>query len=162
MSTSRISTCLWFDHRVEEAVAFYTALIPNSRVLEVQRAVKGLPHHRAGDVLTLRFTLDGVEYVALNGSEHYRLTPAVSIVLECGDQAEVDRLWAALSEGGEESRCGWLVDRFGLSWQVVPRAVLGMIQDPDPVAAQRAFAALLSMGRIDIAMIERAHRGEPA
>jgi predicted 3-demethylubiquinone-9 3-methyltransferase (glyoxalase superfamily) len=158
ISPPRITTCLWFDRQAEQAVACYTRLLPNSRVLEVQHAMEGLPYHRAGEVLTIRFSLDGTEYLALNGGKHHQLTPAVSVVVHCDDQAEVDRLWDALCEGGQESRCGWLVDRWGLSWQIVPRALLAMINDRQGAAAQRAMAAVLTMGRIDLATVERAWR----
>ena len=155
-----LTPCLWFDHQAEEAATFYTSVFPNSRVLDVTRYGEGLPLP-AGTVMTVRFELDGGQFVALNGGPAFEFSEAVSFQIDCADQAEVDHYWDRLTaDGGEESMCGWLKDRFGLSWQVVPRQLPALLSDPDPERAQRAVTAMLSMRRIDIAAIERAAAGE--
>lgn len=152
---SSISTCLWFDNQAEAAVALYTSLFPNSAILETTYYLEGMPGP-VGSVLTIRFTLDGTEYLALNGGPHYLFSPAISMVAYCETQAEVDTLWERLLEGGQESRCGWLIDRFGLSWQVVPRVLMSLLNAKDAAASQRAFAAMMTMGKLDIAAMQRA------
>lgn len=155
---SRISTCLWFDHEAKEAAERYVSLVPNSRILETRMFPEGGPVP-AGTVMTVRFSLDGTEYLALNGGSHYTLSPAASIVVTCDTQAEIDRLWDALCEGGQPSVGGWLVDRFGLSWQVVPRDMMEMLGAPDAAAVQRAFAAIMTMQKLDMAAIRKAFEG---
>src|SRR5919106_1681203 len=141
--------CLWFDGKAEEAATFYTSLLPNSSVDKVWRSPADTPSGPAGMVLTVDFTLNGQQFQGLN--------EAVSFVIECEDQAEVDRLWAALTaNGGEPGPCGWLKDRFGLSWQIVPRQLNELVEDPDPERARRAMEAMLKMGKIDVAELQRA------
>lgn len=145
MTISGITTCLWFDGQAEEAADFYVRLFDGASLGSVSR----LPD---GSVLTVEFQLFGQDFLGLNGGPHYTLTPAVSFQVFCDSQAEVDRLWEALtSDGGEESRCGWCVDRFGVSWQVIPRALTELLGHPDPRVAGYASSAMLQMGRIIIA-----------
>ena len=153
---STITPFLWFDTEAEEAAQLYTTLFPNSRITEVSRYGESGPRE-AGLVMTVAFELDGQRFVALNGGPEHQITEAVSLVVDCADQAEVDRYWNALTaDGGEEGPCGWLKDRFGLSWQITPTRLIELITDPDPEKAQRAMAAMLQMRKIDIAEIERA------
>ena len=154
----RTSTCLWFNNQAEAAVAFYTSLFPNSGVIRTTYYLDGTPVP-AGSVLTIQFALDGTEYLALNGGPAFTFSPAVSMVAYCDTQAEVDRLWNALAEGGQPGQCGWLTDRFGLSWQVVPRQLLALLHTPDRAASQRAFDAMRGMTKLDIAVLERAYAG---
>lgn len=158
---SMIGTCIWYNGQAEEAADFYCGIIPNSQVIEKKYYLEGGPGV-VGSVLTVLFTLDGTEYLALNGGPHFPLTPAMSIMVYCDTQDEVDRYWNALSEGGEEGQCGWLVDRFGLSWQIVPRIMMNYLNTADVVASQRAWNAMISMRKLDIATIEAAYRGEPS
>ena len=151
-----VSTCLWFDDQAQEAAAFYMSLFPNSRILDTKYYLEGSPRP-AGSVLTVRFTLDGTEYVALNGGPHFKFSPAVSLVAYCDTQEEVDTLWQKLGEGGQESQCGWLTDRYGVSWQIVPRELLRLLNTSDSSASQRAFSAMMKMGKIDIAAMQRAY-----
>jgi predicted 3-demethylubiquinone-9 3-methyltransferase (glyoxalase superfamily) len=153
--TSKITTCLWFDTEAEAAAEFYCSVIPNSRVTGVQRYGEGGPRP-AGTVMVVNFELDGRPYIALNGGPEYQFTEAVSFSVSCEDQDEVDRYWSTLSEGGEEGPCGWLKDRWGLSWQVVPTALPELLGDPDPGRASRAMQAMLQMGKIDIAAVRKA------
>jgi predicted 3-demethylubiquinone-9 3-methyltransferase (glyoxalase superfamily) len=154
----RTSTCLWFNDQAEQAVAFYTSLFPNSRIVHTTYYLEGAPTP-AGSVLTIQFTLDGTEYLALNGGPAFTFSPAVSMVAYCDTQAEVDRLWARLSDGGQDGQCGWLTDRFGVSWQVVPRQLLALLNTPGRAASQRAFAAMMTMKKLDIAALQRAYAG---
>ncbi|WP_031068612.1 VOC family protein [Streptomyces sp. NRRL WC-3742] len=146
----KITTCLWYDGRAEEAATFYTSLIPNSRITGISRypdAGAGEP----GTVMTVSFELDGRPYVGLNGGPVFQFTEAVSLQVECDDQAEVDRLWAALTaDGGEESQCGWLKDRFGLSWQITPRILLDLVSGEDRDKAARVMGAMMKMRKIEI------------
>ena len=149
--------CLWFDGKAEEAAKFYTSLLPDSRVDKVWRSPADTPSGPAGMVLTVDFTLNGQQFQGLNGGPEFRFNEAVSFVIECEDQAEVDRLWDALTaNGGEPGPCGWLKDRFGLSWQIVPRQLNELVGDPDPERARRAMEAMLKMGKIDVAELQRA------
>lgn len=161
---SKIYTCLWFDHdQAEEAARFYTSLIPNSQVTDVSRSPADTPSGPAGMVLTVDFTLDGVPYQGLNGGPQFKFNEAASIAVECDDQAEVDRLWDALTgNGGEPSVCGWLRDRFGLSWQVYPRRLTELLSDADPDRARRAMEAMLEMTKIETADLEAAADGPAA
>jgi predicted 3-demethylubiquinone-9 3-methyltransferase (glyoxalase superfamily) len=160
---SRITPCLWFDGKAEEAAQFYVSLLPDSHIDGVLRSPAGNPSTPAGAVLTVDFTLAGQKFQGLNGGPDFTFNEAVSFQIDCEDQAEVDRLWNALSEnGGEPGPCGWIKDRFGLSWQIIPRALARMLSDPDTEAAGRAMQAMLKMGKIDVAELERAFRGELA
>src|SRR4051794_39911108 len=153
--SQKITPCLWFDTEGEEAARFYTSVFPNSRILDVQHYGEAGPR-QAGTVLTVSFELDGHEYLALNGGPGHPLTEAFSLQVDCEDQAEVDRLWATFAEGGEEGPCGWVKDRFGLSWQIVPRRLPELLKDPDREKAQRVMAAMLKMGKIEVDELERA------
>ena len=159
-----ITPCLWFDGQAEEAARFYVSVFPNSRVLSVNPAPAGTPGVNAGDVLTVEFELDGVRFTGLNGGPHFHFDEAISFQIDTADQDETDFYWDALiADGGEESVCGWLKDRFGLSWQVVPRRLTELTTDADPERAARALGAMLQMRRIDIAAIEAAaDAGAPA
>jgi predicted 3-demethylubiquinone-9 3-methyltransferase (glyoxalase superfamily) len=149
--------CLWFDGDAEAAAELYTSLLPDSRIENVWRSPADTPSGPAGMVLTVDFTLRGQRFQGLNGGSDFRFNEAVSFVIECEDQAEVDRLWDALTaEGGEPGPCGWLKDRFGLSWQIVPRQLGELIGDSDPERARRAMEAMLTMGKIDVAELQRA------
>jgi predicted 3-demethylubiquinone-9 3-methyltransferase (glyoxalase superfamily) len=147
--------CLWFDTEGEEAAEFYTSVFPNSKILDVSRYGEAGPRP-AGTVMTVSFELNGQEFLALNGGPDFTFSEAISFQVFCEDQDEVDRYWAALSEGGEEGPCGWLKDRFGLSWQIVPTRLSELLSDPDPERSQRAMKAMLGMKKIDIAELERA------
>ena len=150
-------TCLWFDGNAEEAAEFYTSMLPDSHVDRVWRSPAETPSGPAGMVLTVDFTLLGTKVQGLNGGSDFRFNEAVSFVVECEDQAEVDRLWEALTaDGGEPGPCGWLKDRFGLSWQIAPRELNVLVDDPDPDRARRAMEAMLKMGKIDIAEVRAA------
>jgi predicted 3-demethylubiquinone-9 3-methyltransferase (glyoxalase superfamily) len=150
-----IVPCLWFDTEGEEAAEFYTSVFPNSKILDVSRYGEAGPRP-AGTVMTVNFELNGQEFLALNGGPDFTFSEAISFQIFCEDQDEVDRYWAALSEGGEEGPCGWLKDRFGLSWQIVPTRLSELLSDPDPERSQRAMKAMLGMKKIDIAELERA------
>jgi predicted 3-demethylubiquinone-9 3-methyltransferase (glyoxalase superfamily) len=154
-----ITPCLWFDGNAEEAANFYTALFPDSRVDVVHRAPGDYPSGRAGDVMMVEFTLRGRPFTGLNGGPHFRFNEAVSFQIPVETQAEVDRFTEALSSIPEAEQCGWVKDRFGLSWQIVPRQLIKLIGDPDPGRAKRAFEAMMEMKRIDIAALERAADG---
>jgi predicted 3-demethylubiquinone-9 3-methyltransferase (glyoxalase superfamily) len=146
---------LWFDTEAEQAAEHYVSIFPNSRVLTVSRYGSAGPGE-AGSVMTVEFELDGQRFVALNGGPNYRFTEAVSFVVDCNDQAEVDAYWSKLSDGGEEGPCGWLKDRYGLSWQIVPNRLMELLGDPDPERAQRAMEAMLQMRKIEIDELEAA------
>jgi predicted 3-demethylubiquinone-9 3-methyltransferase (glyoxalase superfamily) len=152
---SGITPCLWFDTDGEEAANFYTSLFSNSTILNVSRYGEGGPR-AAGTVMTVSFELDGLEFLALNGGPNHTFSEAVSFMVSCADQDEVDRYWEALSEGGEEGPCGWLKDRFGLSWQIVPEALPRLLSDPDPAKAQRVMQAMMGMRKIVIEELEQA------
>jgi len=155
-----ITPCLWFDGKAEEAAKFYTSTFPNSRIDKVVHAATDNPSNRKGDVMTVEFTLDGTRFVGLNGGPDFRFNEAISFVIDCKDQAEVDRYWDALVKGGGEySVCGWLKDRFGLSWQIVPTVLGDMMADPDRAKAKRAADAMLKMVKIDIATLQAAYTG---
>jgi predicted 3-demethylubiquinone-9 3-methyltransferase (glyoxalase superfamily) len=147
---------LWFDGQAEQAAEFYTAIFPNSKILSVTRYGPNTPGPE-GEVMTVNFSLDGQEYVGLNGGPQFPFTEAISFQIPCADQAEVDHYWDRLTaDGGEPGVCAWLKDRFGVSWQVVPTALLELTTDPDPERAQRAVQAMLTMSKIDIAELESA------
>jgi predicted 3-demethylubiquinone-9 3-methyltransferase (glyoxalase superfamily) len=154
--SDKITTCLWFDTQGEEAAEFYCSVIPNSKVTSVSRYGESFPD-RAGTAMTVSFELDGRPYVALNGGPEFTFNESISFQVSCEDQAEVDHYWETLTaDGGEESMCGWLKDKYGLSWQIVPTALPGLLGDPDPDRAHRATRAMLSMKKIDIEEIRRA------
>ena len=158
----KISPCLWFDGQAEEAAKFYTELFPGSHIDSIDRSPADTPSGPEGSILTVTFTLFGRTYMALNGGPEFKFNEAISLQIECEDQAEVDRYWSALiADGGEASVCGWLKDRFGLSWQVTPRVLLEMTTSPDRAAAKRAMEAMLEMTKIDIATLEEAYGGVP-
>jgi predicted 3-demethylubiquinone-9 3-methyltransferase (glyoxalase superfamily) len=159
---SKISPCLWFDGEAEEAAKFYVSLLPNSRIDRVQRNIMDSPAGQAGTVLVVEFTLAGQRFIALNGGTRFEYTHAISFAVDCADQAEVDRLWDALSQGGSVERCGWLKDRYGVSWQIVPTVLAGMLGDRDPAKAQRVMQAMLQMVKLDIAGLRKAYEGGPA
>jgi predicted 3-demethylubiquinone-9 3-methyltransferase (glyoxalase superfamily) len=160
---TKIAPCLWFDGQAEEAARFYTAIFPNSRIDKISRSPADNPSTPAGAVLTVDFTLDGSRFIALNGGPDFHFSEAISFSIDCEDQAEVDRYWDALIDGGgEPSQCGWLKDRFGLSWQVVPRQLNEMFESPDREAAKRAMEAMLKMQKLDVAKLREAYEGVPA
>ncbi len=149
--------CLWFDGNAEEAATFYASLLPDSHVDRLWRSPADTPSGPAGTLLTVDFTLLGNRVLGLNGGPDFRFTEAVSFVVECDGQAEVDRLWDAFTaDGGEPGPCGWLKDRFGLSWQIVPRELNELTSDPDPERARRAMEAMLKMGKIEVDELRRA------
>jgi predicted 3-demethylubiquinone-9 3-methyltransferase (glyoxalase superfamily) len=154
---AKITPVLWFDGQAEEAANFYTTLFENSHVDNVWKSPADTPSGPAGMVLTVDFTLAGQQFQGLNGGPDFKFNEAISFAVDCEDQAEVDRLWEALtSNGGRESVCGWLYDRFGVSWQIVPRRLTELMSDPDPERARRAMEAMLKMVKIDVAELERA------
>src|ERR1700752_400103 len=160
---SKISPCLWFDGEAEEAAKFYVSLLPDSRIEKIQKNSIDSPAGKAGTVLLVEFTLAGQRFMALNGGTRFEYTHAVSFNIDCADQAEVDRLWDALcANGGKSERCGWLKDRFGVSWQIVPTALGKYLGGPDRAGAQRAMAAMLQMTKLDIDGLERAYEGRSA
>lgn len=155
----KIVPFLWFDNQVEEAMNHYVSIFPDSRVLSIQRYEAEAPGV-SGPVVTASFQLAGQEFMALNGGPHFKFTEAISLYVNCETQAEVDRLWAQLTAGGEESQCGWLKDRYGVSWQIIPKVLGELLQDPDPEKAGRTMRAMLQMHKIDIAALRKAHAGE--
>lgn len=157
---SKITINLWFNDKAEQAAAFYVGLFPNSCIDGIHRSPADNPSVDKGAVLVVEFTLDGRSFIALNGGPHFQLTEAVSLVIDCADQAEVDRYWQAIiADGGSPSQCGWCKDRFGLSWQVTPRRLKELLSQPDRAAAERAMQAMMEMTKIDIAKLEAASQG---
>ena len=154
----RITPFLWFDGQAEEATSFYVGIFPNSKVLDVTRCGDAGPGPK-GSVLVTSFELDGKRFNALNGGPNFRFNEAVSFVIECADQAEVDWYWERLSDGGSTNACGWLKDRFGVSWQVTPIVMLELLNDPDPGRAERAMRAMMTMTKFDIAALQAAADG---
>jgi predicted 3-demethylubiquinone-9 3-methyltransferase (glyoxalase superfamily) len=150
-----ITPCLWFDTEGEEAASFYTSVFPNSRIVDVARYGSAGPR-REGTVMTVSFELDGQSFVALNGGPDFTFNEAISFQVSCKTQDEVDTFWSALSDGGEEGPCGWLKDKFGVSWQIVPTALPELLADPDREKAQRVMQAMLTMKKIEIDALERA------
>jgi predicted 3-demethylubiquinone-9 3-methyltransferase (glyoxalase superfamily) len=151
----KLTPCLWFDTEGEEAARFYTSVFPNSKILEVTRYGSAGPRDE-GTVMTVSFELDGQRFTALNGGPDFTFSEAISFEVSCESQDEVDRYWSTLSEGGEEGPCGWLKDKFGVSWQIVPKVLVELISDPDQEKAQRVMAAMLKMRKIEIDELERA------
>jgi predicted 3-demethylubiquinone-9 3-methyltransferase (glyoxalase superfamily) len=155
----KVSTCLWFDTDAEEAASFYVSLLPDSRITALSRYGKGMPMPE-GTVLTVTFELAGTEFMALNGGPHFKFSEASSMVVQCGSQAEIDRLWSALlAGGGHEQQCGWLKDRYGLPWQIVPARLRDMMRDPDTKRTERVMAEVLNMVKLDLAKLEAAYDG---
>jgi predicted 3-demethylubiquinone-9 3-methyltransferase (glyoxalase superfamily) len=152
---SNITPCLWFDTEGEDAAEFYVSIFPNSKVLDVARYGSAGPRDE-GTVMTVTFELDGQTFVALNGGPDFAFNEAVSFQVSCKDQGEVDSYWSKLSEGGEEGPCGWLKDKFGLSWQIIPNALPELLSDPDREKSQRVMQAMLNMGKIEVGELERA------
>jgi predicted 3-demethylubiquinone-9 3-methyltransferase (glyoxalase superfamily) len=151
----KLTPCLWFDTEGEEAANFYTSVFPNSRIVDVTRYGSAGPRPE-GTVMTVSFELEGQQFVALNGGPDFTFNEAISFQVSCQDQEEVDRFWSKLSEGGEEGPCGWLKDKFGVSWQIVPTALPELLGDPDPAKSQRVMEAMLKMKKIDVSELERA------
>jgi predicted 3-demethylubiquinone-9 3-methyltransferase (glyoxalase superfamily) len=160
----KITLCLWFDNQAEEAARFYVSIFENSSIGAITRYGKeGFEIHGrpAGSVMTVTFRLDGEEFTGLNGGPHFKFSEAVSFVVRCRTQAEIDHYWNRLSEGGDEAarQCGWLKDKYGLSWQIVPVALFDMLQDRDPAKSDRVMKALLQMKKLDLAALQRAYEG---
>jgi predicted 3-demethylubiquinone-9 3-methyltransferase (glyoxalase superfamily) len=151
----KITTYLWFDNQAEEAAIFYTSLLPGSSILDVQRYGEAGPGP-AGSAMMVTFELAGQRFLALNGGPQFTFTEAISLYVDCESQEEVDELWARLTEGGEESQCGWLKDRWGLSWQIIPTELPELLGDPDPAKAQQVMKAMLGMRKIDVKALREA------
>jgi predicted 3-demethylubiquinone-9 3-methyltransferase (glyoxalase superfamily) len=159
----KITPCLWFDGTAEEAAQFYTSLFPDGRITKVSRSPADTPSGPAGMVITVEFTIAGQDFIGLNGGPEFNFNESVSFSIDCADQAEVDRYWDALVEGGgEHSVCGWLKDRYGLSWQVVPHQVYEYYEGPDREGARRAMEAMLKMTKLNIEELREAYEGVPA
>lgn len=156
----KTTPCLWFDGQAEQAATLYTSIFPNSEILDVSRYTPDSPG-AAETVMTVSFRLDGQDYVGLNGGPQFPFTEAISFQISCADATEVDHYWNGLGEGGEEGQCGWLKDRFGVSWQVIPAVLPQLLSDPDPQRAQRAMQAMLGMQKLDVAALQRAADGAP-
>ncbi len=152
----KITPFLWFDDQAEEAVNFYTSVFRNSKIVNINRLPAGTPGP-AGKVMTATFQLEGQEFMVLNGGPEFKFNQAISFFVNCETQKEVDELWEKLSAGGEPGQCGWLKDKFGVSWQIVPTALGQLLGDPDPQKSQRVMQAMLKMTKIDIAELRRAH-----
>ena len=152
----KITPFLWFDGQAEEAAKCYVSVFENSKILGITRQEGAGPRGKS-KAMFASFRLDGQEFMALNGGPEFKFTPAISFFVSCKSQEEVDRLWARLSKGGKKGRCGWLEDRFGVSWQIIPTALGELMGDPDPEKAGRVMKAMLKMGKIDIARLKRAH-----
>lgn len=161
-TVSKITPFLWFCDQAEEAAKFYVSLFKNSRIESVTRYGADGPETTGrppGSVMTVSFRLAGQEFVTLNGGPIFKFTEAISLVVNCDTQAEVNRFWEKLSKGGSKGQCGWLKDRYGLSWQIVPRAAIRMFQDKNPAKAQRVFSAMLQMTKLDLKVLQQAHAG---
>jgi predicted 3-demethylubiquinone-9 3-methyltransferase (glyoxalase superfamily) len=155
----KITPFLWFDNQAEEAVEFYTSIFANSKIVDIARYGESGPGP-AGSVMTIGFQIEGQNFVALNGGPVYHFTPAISFVVDCRTQEEVDRLWESLTaDGGKQEQCGWLTDKYGISWQIIPSRLMKLLTDHDPVKANRVMQAMLTMTKIDIATLEAAYAG---
>jgi predicted 3-demethylubiquinone-9 3-methyltransferase (glyoxalase superfamily) len=152
----KITPFLWFDTQAEEAANFYVSVFKNSEIKKVTRFLEGSPG-KEGTVMTVAFTLEGVEFTAINGGPDFQFSQAISFVVNCNTQDEIDYYWSKLSEGGEIQACGWLKDKYGLAWQITPVKLIEMINDSDPSKAQKAFSAMLQMTKLDISELERAY-----
>ena len=155
----KVTPCLWFDGQAEQAARYYVSLLPDSRIDRVVHSPADTPSGPAGTVLVVEFTLSGTRFIGLNGGPQFPFTEAVSFQILCRDQAEVDRLWGPLADGGSAGQCGWLKDRWGLSWQIVPTRLHELLADPDPQRSRRAMEAMLKMTKLNIAELERAADG---
>jgi predicted 3-demethylubiquinone-9 3-methyltransferase (glyoxalase superfamily) len=153
----KITTFLWFNDKAEEAANFYVSLFQNSKIESISRYSDAGPGPK-GSVMTVSFQLEGQKFLALNGGPHFSFTPAISLFVNCESQQEVDRLWDKLSDGGRKDRCGWLQDRYGLSWQIIPIALMRLMSDPDKQKAGRVMKAMLAMDKIDVQKLEEAAR----
>ena len=156
---SKITPCLWFDNQAEDAARFYASTIKNSKIGTIARYGDVGPGPKGG-VMTVMFTLDGQEYMGLNGGPHFKLTEAFSLIVNCDSQKEVDALWEKFSEGGEKSQCGWVKDKFGVSWQIVPKVLEKLMSGKDPARSQRVMKALLQMTKLDIKTLQKAYDGK--
>jgi predicted 3-demethylubiquinone-9 3-methyltransferase (glyoxalase superfamily) len=156
ITTQKITPCLWFNFDAEEAVNYYLNIFKNSKILEISHYGDAVPTHK-GKVLTLLFEIEGQKFQALNGGSQFPFTEAISLSVDCETQEEVDALWSKLSAGGSESQCGWLKDKFGLSWQIVPQALTEMLKDKDPEKATRVMQAMFTMSKIDIDCLRQAY-----
>ena len=159
ISAQKITPCLWFDDKAEEAASYYVAVFGNSRIIQIERypkATEAVSGKKKGSVMTVAFELEGQEFLALNGGTHFTITPAISFIVYCDSQEEVDAMWAKLCQGGDEraQQCGWLQDKFGVSWQIIPRILLELLKEPE--RRERVMAALLEMKKIDIAALKAA------
>jgi predicted 3-demethylubiquinone-9 3-methyltransferase (glyoxalase superfamily) len=152
----KITPFLWFDNQAEEAAEFYVSIFKNSKIVGVTRYGEAGPGPK-GSAMTVKFELEGLEFIALNGGPHFKFTEAISFSVDCKTQEEVDEFWRRLSEGGEEGQCGWLKDKYGLSWQVNPRILGEMLSDPDPEKSKRVMEAMLKMKKIDIGRLKQAY-----
>lgn len=159
---SKVRPCLWFDGKAEEAARFYVSLLPDSHIDAVVPYTVEAPGGSAGEVMMVEFTLAGRPYLALNGGPAFAFTPALSFAIDCADQAEVDRLWEALIDGGTPERCGWLKDRYGVSWQIVPSELTTMMKSRDAVKVRRMTEAMMQMVKLDIPALRTAYAGEAA
>ena len=155
---SKITPFLWFDNNAEEAINFYISVFHNGKILSMSRYGDGGPGPK-GQVMTATFEIEGQRFMVLNGGPMFRFTEAISLFVSCETQEEVDSLWEKLTECGKESRCGWLKDRYGLSWQIIPKALGQMLGDPDPAKSKRAMQAMMTMSKIDIAALRKAYEG---
>jgi predicted 3-demethylubiquinone-9 3-methyltransferase (glyoxalase superfamily) len=153
----KITTFLWYDNQAEEAANFYISIFKNSKISSVNRYGDAGPGPK-GSVMIVTFQLEGQNFIALNGGPHFKFTPAVSLYVDCETQEEVDQLWDKLSAGGHKDRCGWLQDKYGLSWQIVPRALQQLMSDPDPKKSQSVMKAMMQMDKIDIKRLQEAHQ----
>lgn len=154
----KISPYLWFDDQALEAANFYVSLFKNSKINEISYRDETEPE-LVGKVMLVSFTLDGQDFVALNGGPHFKFSEAISLFVDCEDQREVDRLWEALLDGGEALQCGWLKDKYGLTWQIIPSILIKLINDPDPVKAARVRSAMLKMIKLDVETLVKAYEG---
>jgi len=165
IAKQKITPCLWFDSEAEEAAKLYCAIFKNARISAVSRypeAGQEVHHKPAGSVMVVEFEIDGQTFTALNGGPNFKFNEAISLQVHCETQAEVDYFWSKLTQGGEEGPCGWLKDKYGLSWQVVPAAIPKMMTDPDPAKSARVMNAFMKMKKLDIATLERAYEGKAA
>lgn len=156
---SKIAPCLWFAHEAEEAAKFYVSIFPDSRIDHVQRNIIDTPAGKSDQVLVVSFTLSGQRFMAMNGGTSVEFNHGISLEVDCADQAEVDRLWDGLTNGGAAVQCGWLRDRYGISWQIVPTVLGKYVADPDPAKAARVMQAMMQMVKLDIAGLEAAYKG---
>lgn len=158
MPRQKVTPFLWFDHQAEEAANFYVSLFRNSKITRVNRYPEGAPAP-AGTAMTVEFELDGVQFIALNGGPHFKFSEAFSMSVNCESQAEMDELWEKLTAGGSPSQCGWLKDKYGLSWQIVPSVLGKLLSGPDPAKSARAMQAMLQMTKLDIQKLQNAYDG---